>query len=192
MTRRLCPRQVSPRDRLVSRYPREAEHTRALARNLNINHCFFSSVFKAFLFGLLVFAFHVAEDAAKGVLHGENMAEAFQNMRINDLLRRSLVIGCTFVPFFAFREVRRVLGEEKFQGLFFFSGDEKNAIYDLPDSFRAVPFLANQERRRIVGLTYAMEAGIVSSISVPQSSLLQTSRLPPTSLALSCMPCRPQ
>jgi hypothetical protein len=27
------------------------------------------------------------------------------------------------------------------------------AIYDLPDNFRAVPFLANQERHRVVGLT---------------------------------------
>ena len=27
------------------------------------------------------------------------------------------------------------------------------AIYDLPDNFRAAPFLANQERRRVVGLT---------------------------------------
>ena len=30
---------------------------------------------------------------------------------------------------------------------------EKNAIYDLPDNFRPVSFLANQERRRVVGLT---------------------------------------
>jgi hypothetical protein len=29
---------------------------------------------------------------------------------------------------------------------------EKNAIYDLPDNLRAVPFLANQERPRVVGL----------------------------------------
>jgi hypothetical protein len=33
---------------------------------------------------------------------------------------------------------------------------------------------------------------MVSSISVPESSLLQTSKLPPTSLALSCMPRKPQ
>ena len=43
-------------------------------------------------------------------------------MHINDLIGRALVTFCTFVPFFAFREVRRVLGEDKFQDLFFYSG----------------------------------------------------------------------
>ena len=81
-----------------------------------------SSVYKALLFGLLVLVFHIVEDAVKGLLHGENMAEAFQDMRIVDLLGRTLVIFCTFVPFFAFREMRRVLGEDKFQDLFFHSG----------------------------------------------------------------------
>jgi len=93
-----------------------------LGKELEHKPLLVSSLYKAFLFGLLVFAFHIVEDAVKGLLHGKNMAEAFQDMRIDDLLGRSLVICCTFVPFFAFREVRRVLGEEKFQDLFFFSG----------------------------------------------------------------------
>ena len=45
------------------------------------------------------------------------MAGAFHNMHIDDLIARALVTFCTFVPFFAFREVRRVLGEDKFQDL---------------------------------------------------------------------------
>ena len=81
-----------------------------------------SSAYKALLFGLLVFCFHIIEEVVKRLLHGEAMAGAFHNMHINDLIGRALVTFCTFVPFFAFREVRRVLGEDKFQDLFFYSG----------------------------------------------------------------------
>ena len=77
-----------------------------------------SSAYKALLFGLLVFCFHIIEEVVKRLLHGEAMAGAFHNMHINDLIGRALVTFCTFVPFFAFREVRRVLGEDKFQDLF--------------------------------------------------------------------------
>jgi hypothetical protein len=93
-----------------------------LGKKLEHKPLLLTSVYKAFLFGLLVFGFHIVEDAVKGLLHGKNVAGAFQDMRIDDLLGRSLVIFCTFVPFFAFREVRRVLGEDKFQDLFFYSG----------------------------------------------------------------------
>lgn len=78
-----------------------------------------SAIYKAFLFSLLVFAFHFAEEAVKGLLHGVPVARAVHEMRLDDLLGRSLVIFCVFVPLFAFREFRRVLGEEKFNDLLF-------------------------------------------------------------------------
>jgi hypothetical protein len=43
-------------------------------------------------------------------------------MRIDDLLSRSLVVFCTFIPLFAFRELRRVLGDDHFRALFFRTG----------------------------------------------------------------------
>ena len=78
-----------------------------------------SAVFKAFLFGLLVFGFHIVEKVIERLLHGKNMAGALHDIRIDDLLGRSVVIFCTFIPLFAFRELRRVLGEDKFRDLFF-------------------------------------------------------------------------
>ena len=80
-----------------------------------------SSTYKALLFGLLVFGFHIIEEVVRRLLHGEAVVGAFHNIHINDLIGRVLVTFCTFIPFFAFREVRRVLGEEKFQALFFYS-----------------------------------------------------------------------
>ena len=83
---------------------------------------FLSSVHKAFMFGLLVFGFHIVEETIKRLLHGEQLAGAFHNIRLDDLLARTIVIFCTFIPFFAFRELRRVLGEDKFRDLFFRTG----------------------------------------------------------------------
>jgi hypothetical protein len=80
---------------------------------------FLSAAHKAFLFSLLVFAFHIVEEMIKRRWHGENLATAYHGIDINALLARTVVVFCTFLPLFAFRELRRVLGEKEFRSLFF-------------------------------------------------------------------------
>ena len=81
-----------------------------------------SALYKAFLFTLLVFSFHLVEEVIKQLLHGETIASAFHDMRLDALVCRSLVVFCTFIPLFAFRELQRVLGEDNFRALFFRTG----------------------------------------------------------------------
>jgi hypothetical protein len=81
-----------------------------------------TAIYKAFLFTLLVLAFHVVEEVIRLLFHRENIATAFHDIRIDDLLGRSLVVFCTFIPLFAFRELQRVLGEDRFRALFFRGG----------------------------------------------------------------------
>jgi hypothetical protein len=78
-----------------------------------------SAIYKAFLFGLLVLGFHFLEEVIKGFLHGLSIAGMFHEIRIDDLVGRSIVVFCVFIPLFAFREFRRVLGEDKFYNLLF-------------------------------------------------------------------------
>jgi len=78
-----------------------------------------SAVYKAFLFGLLVFGFHIVEEVVKRLVHGENIAGAFHNVRIDDVLARSVIVFGTFIPLFGFLELRRVLGDDKFDDAFF-------------------------------------------------------------------------
>ncbi len=78
-----------------------------------------SAVYKALLFGILVLSFHFVEEVIKGLLHGVSIARTFHEIRIDDLLGRSIVVFCVFIPLFAFREFRRVLGEDKFYSLLF-------------------------------------------------------------------------
>lgn len=92
---------------------------------------FLSVMWKAFHFGLLVFAFHIVEEVIKHLVHGKAISGAFREIHIDDLLGRSLVIFCTFITLFGFREFRRVLGEEKFQAMLFGSGGAGKP--DLPD-----------------------------------------------------------
>jgi hypothetical protein len=78
-----------------------------------------SALYKALLFSLLVICFHYFEEGIKRLWHGEDIAGTLYETGVNLLLARALVVFSTFVPFFAFREMRRVLGEDKFHALFF-------------------------------------------------------------------------
>jgi hypothetical protein len=84
-----------------------------------------SASYKALVFTALVFAFHVLEEVVKRLIHKESLAIAFHEVRLDDLLGRSLIIFCTFLPLFAFRELQRVMGEAEFRELFFKSGAKK-------------------------------------------------------------------
>jgi hypothetical protein len=89
---------------------------------------FQSALYKAILFSALVFAFHVLEEVIKVLWHGETFATALHKVRLDELLARSVVIFCTFLPLFAFRELQRVMGEDKFRDLFFRTGETKTDV----------------------------------------------------------------
>ncbi len=80
------------------------------------------ALYKAFLFSLLVLIFHIVEEVIKLIVHGENISAALHHLRMDLLLSHCVVIFCTFIPLFAFRELQRVLGEESFRDLFFGAG----------------------------------------------------------------------
>jgi uncharacterized membrane protein len=78
-----------------------------------------SSLYKAFMFCLLVLAFHFVEELIKRLVHGADIATASREIRMDDLISKTIIVFCTFIPLFGFREFRRVLGEEKFYNLLF-------------------------------------------------------------------------
>jgi hypothetical protein len=85
-----------------------------------------SAVWKALVFGLLVFAFHVVEEMIKRLIHGTDVAHVSRDIHLEQLAARSIIVFCTFVPLFAFREFRRAMGDEQFQVLVF--GSRSKAI----------------------------------------------------------------
>jgi hypothetical protein len=63
---------------------------------------------------MLVLVFHILEEFVKRVIAGKPVGIVWHNLQMEDLVAWALVILCAFIPTFAFRELRRVLGEESF------------------------------------------------------------------------------
>src|SRR5215471_15587689 len=82
-----------------------------------------SAVWKSFVFGLLVFAFHVLEEVIKRLIHGADIAKASTDLRVEQFVGRAIVVFCVFIPLFAWREFRRTMGEEDFQTLVYGSAE---------------------------------------------------------------------
>jgi hypothetical protein len=81
-----------------------------------------AAVFKAVLYGVLVAIFAVLEHLIDGLIHGKDAAMVWQELLglgKDEILARTLMVIVTFVPFFAFWETGRVLGEGKLLAMFF-------------------------------------------------------------------------
>ena len=92
-----------------------------LGKRYECKPALYSTLYKSFVFTVLVVVFRVLEGAVKGLLHGEGIAGAFAELRglgIGEMLARSLVMFCAFLPFFALRETARAVGERRLEDLF--------------------------------------------------------------------------
>jgi hypothetical protein len=69
-----------------------------------------STLYKSLAFGLLTAAFHVLEEGIKELVLRKTPFHPGESRNLNELLARTLVMFCAFIPFFAFRETARVLG----------------------------------------------------------------------------------
>ncbi len=81
-----------------------------------------SILYKTFLFSLFVAAFAVLEQIIEGVIHGKGVAAGIHkvmNEGRDELLARCLLTFFSFIPFFAFKEIGRVLGHGKLSAMFF-------------------------------------------------------------------------
>jgi hypothetical protein len=81
------------------------------------------TLYKVVLFGLFAMAFEVVEHVIGGLLHGKNLPGALQEITSagrDELLARTLMMLVAFVPFFAFNEMARVLGEGRLTELFLY------------------------------------------------------------------------
>ena len=93
-----------------------------LGRRLEDKPLIFVTLYKTVVFTLWVLLFNVLEDAIRGILHGIGLAGGFDELiskGTDELLAGCLVVFFAFIPFFAFKELGRLLGEGKISELFF-------------------------------------------------------------------------
>src|SRR5687767_7720594 len=92
------------------------------------------TLYKTFLFTVCVAVFDIAENWIRGLIGGFGTMVAVDDVmtRFNyEWLSRALVIFFSFIPFFAVRELRRVLGEGAI-GIFFRRSSAAEAGSDSP------------------------------------------------------------
>ena len=82
----------------------------------------FSVLRSSLAYGALVAVFTVLEHVVEGLVHGKTLAasvEAMLHQGIYEILGRVLVLFVAFIPFFAFWELGRLVGDKKMADLFF-------------------------------------------------------------------------
>lgn len=93
-----------------------------LGRRLEEKPLILPTVYKAIIFTVWVGVFRLIEYTIEGLLHGRGLEggiHKFEGQGSDALLAESLVVFAAFIPFFAFKELGRVLGEGKIGELFF-------------------------------------------------------------------------
>jgi len=93
-----------------------------LGRWLEHKPLIYSTLLKTVVFSIFVGAFTVIENVIKGLWKGKGLVgglDDFIGKGFHELLAGCLVIFVALIPFFAFRELRRVLGEGKLWDMFF-------------------------------------------------------------------------
>jgi hypothetical protein len=82
-------------------------------------------VYKSVAFALLLMAAYIVEEIALGVFHGKTAAESLPQLGSGGVVAMACVVALmavALVPFFAFREIARVVGEAEFRTLIFGAG----------------------------------------------------------------------
>src|SRR3972149_7282904 len=90
------------------------------AGGLNDKPLVYPIAFKSISFSALLMVSYVVEEIVVGLFHGKTVAESFPQVGGGGLvgvLTVGAILCIALVPFFAFREIARVIGEAEFRAL---------------------------------------------------------------------------
>ncbi len=102
-------------------------------RSLEDKPLILPTLFKTFAFTVWVVLFAVVESAMRGFLRGKGLEGILDHLLsegTHEFFAKCLVVFSAFIPFFATKELGRVLGKGKMWGLFFRKGP---AAFEGPD-----------------------------------------------------------
>ena len=88
------------------------------------------TVFRSVLFSFYVLIFSLVEHTLTGLLHGKGWLAGVLEMESKgryELLAQCVIIFGAFVPFFAFKELEKVLGKDRLRSLFWRNTDAASA-----------------------------------------------------------------
>jgi hypothetical protein len=94
----------------------------------------FPTIFRAFIFSIWVILYKILEHTVVGLAHGKGLAGGFNELigqGSYELIAGSLVTFFAFIPFFAVKELGRVMGAGKLAELFFRRRIAKESNFDI-------------------------------------------------------------
>jgi hypothetical protein len=97
-----------------------------LGRRFEDSPLILSVLFKSLVFGVFIAIFGVLEHVVEGVVHRDSwdqIAHTLLSAGRDEILARAVMIIVTLIPFFAFWEADRILGDHKLFALFFRNTD---------------------------------------------------------------------
>jgi hypothetical protein len=84
----------------------------------------YPTLFKSAAFAIILGCFKVLEEALIGLYHGRSFSESISGIgggTLNGILVLTMILAFLLIPFFAFTELRAVLGKGRLRKLFFTS-----------------------------------------------------------------------
>lgn len=94
------------------------------------------TIFRSMLFSGYVTVFSILERTVDAVFHGRGMKAGvadFLSKGTNEILAEYVIILCAFVPFFAYKELERVIGQDELLALFWRRGVVAARAKDRPE-----------------------------------------------------------
>ena len=95
----------------------------------------YSILYKCFIFTLFLIGFHIVERVIGGVLHGKSIAQSFPNVgggSVQGILALGVTVFVALIPFFAFREIARVIGRSELWSLLLSRGTRVYTLQSRP------------------------------------------------------------
>jgi hypothetical protein len=82
---------------------------------------------KSLIFAILLIAFHIVEEAIRAWLESKPLSAAFADFggKLPELLTYAAIFIVALIPFFAFQQAARILGNGALWNLFFHSGEKR-------------------------------------------------------------------
>ena len=99
----------------------------AVGKGLERRALIWAALGKSLLFAILLLAFHIGEAVIRTWLESEPVSTAFVDFggTLSGLLTETAIFFVALIPFFAFREAARILGNSVLWNLFFHSGEKR-------------------------------------------------------------------
>jgi hypothetical protein len=85
----------------------------------------YATLFKSVAFATILGVFKILEEVGIGLYHGKSAGQSMAEVgggTLNGILAMMAILAVLLIPFFAFTELRDILGKEKLAGLFFTTG----------------------------------------------------------------------